>query len=723
MRKILFPIFLFFTLVNIQAQTIAEIHGTGDASPYDGQSVTTSGVVTAIASNSFFIQDGNDIRSGIYIYDQTYLSQIQVGDEVTVEGVVDEYFEMTEIVDLTALTVNSSGNTLPDPIILTTGEVSNEDYEGMLIKVAAATCTNTNLGFGEWEINDGSGACRVDDLMYPFSPVLNIDYAVTGPLVYTFSNYKIVPSESEDVTIELPLYFTVQPRETNILNNSLTIIWETNVPANTKISYGLTDALELGTLEDATLSTSHEMVLENLTPGTIYYVQPTSEAGTDATPLQTLVVATASNSSGKINVYFNHSVDHSVATDELAVTTNHIIDTIISYIDLAQQTLDVTMYEAENQEIVDAINAADNRGVQVRVISDAEGTNDVFDGLDAGIGYLEGNVGNPIMHNKFFVIDRDDVDNAWVLSGSMNHTVNNLGWDYNNVITIQDQSLARAYTLEFDEMWGGTSAQPDLNNAKFGSAKTDNTPHRFSINNIPVELYFSPTDGTAQKIQAIIDGAENEMVFAVLVFTENSLGNAVIDAKDRGVQVQGIIDYVEVNGSEFNFLLGNEVDVLDYQNADGSQWPDGPTLHHKYAIIDYEQGSTNPVLITGSHNWSASANSVHDENTLIIYDHTLANIYYQEFRQRFFELEFQVATEDLNIDLLQVAPNPFLDNLSFEIPEDGQLSVFDLNGKLILQQNIYKGTQNINTVGWGNGVYLVRFVGDEKQLIGKVIKK
>ena len=127
--------------------------------------------------------------------------------------------------------------------------------------------------------------------MYPFSPDLNISYSVTGPLVYTFGQYKIEPRSMDDVLIQIPLYFTVQPRENNISNNSLTINWETNIPSNTKVSYGLTPNLELGTLEDATMSTTHQMVLDNLTPGTIYYVLPISEAGPDVTPSQMLVMA------------------------------------------------------------------------------------------------------------------------------------------------------------------------------------------------------------------------------------------------------------------------------------------------------------------------------------------------------------------------------------------------------------------------------------------------
>ena len=104
------------------------------------------------------------------------------------------------------------------------------------------------------------------------------------------------------------------------------------------------------------------------------------------------------------------------------------------------------------------------------------------------------------MHNKFIVGDRDDAQNAFVLTSSTNFTTGNLNTDPNNVIIMGDQSLARAYTLEFEEMWGSSGMEPDPANSKFGAAKTINTPRRFIIGGSPVELYFSPTDGTTAAI-------------------------------------------------------------------------------------------------------------------------------------------------------------------------------------------------------------------------------
>jgi hypothetical protein len=235
---------------------------------------------------------------------------------------------------------------------------------------------------------------------------------------------------------------------------------------------------------------------------------------------------------------------------------------------------------------------------------------------------------------------------AWLITGSLNHTINNLGWDYNNMICIQDKSLALGFTLEFEEMWGSDGADYDEENARFGAEKTDNTPHKFLINDIPIDAYFSPSDNTTSKIKAAIDQAESNIEFGVMVFTENSLGTSIADAQQNGLEIRGIIDYVEYTGSEYQYLKNNGVNVRNYLNPDGSEWPDGPVFHHKYALMDFQEGDANPVVITGSHNWSASAESINDENTLIIYNANLANQFHQEFSQRFNDLLTPVATDD-----------------------------------------------------------------------------
>lgn len=622
--------------------TIYEIQGQQEHSPYAGEIIITQGIVTGVFGAGYFIQDGEGEWNGVYVYSS---EAVNVGDEIELSGEVDEYYDLTELKNIVTYTVLSSGNQLPAASVLDTWDVNDEAYEGVLVKVEDAICTNVNLLYGEWELDNGTGPCRVDDMGVVYSPVAGLSYSVTGPLQYSYENYKIEPRDESDIIIMENLYFIKEPEQVNPEKTLVTLQWETNVEATTQLFWGYTPELEQGMVSLAGNRIVHELQLPGV-PSTIFYIRPFSVADADTTPNFTRPYATVSNSSGEVKLYFNHKVDHSVAGEEMAVWATNIADTVIHYFNMAQQTLDITMYEQESDAIVEAINAAYNRGVQVRYITDNEGNNPALANLDPLIPVFYYVNENAIMHDKFIVIDAASEMEAWVITGSLNHTINNLGWDYNNMICIQDEILAKSFTLEFEEMWGGDSPMYDEGNAKFGAEKTNNTPHKFLINSIPMELYFSPSDKTTSKIKFAIDQAQSYVIFGIMVFTENSLGNAIVDAQLRGLDIHGIIDYVEYTGSEYQYLKDNGVYVRNYVNPDGSQWPDGPVFHHKYAIIDFLEGAENPVAITGSHNWSASAESKNDENTLIIYDTNIANQFYQEFNQRFNDLLTPVAVDD-----------------------------------------------------------------------------
>ncbi len=650
-----FTIFLLAIMISLaalaqQTVTIYEIQGQQESSPFEGQIITTTGIVTGVFGPGYFIQDGEGEWNGVYVYSNDNVAR---GDEVTITGKVIEYYDLTEINEISNFQLISTGNALPEPAVLGTWDVNDESWEGVLVRVEQAICTNTNLGYGEWELDDGSGPCRVDDLGIVYSPDPGLSYAVTGNLYYSFEDYKIEPRDENDIQILETVYFTMEPDQGNLSKTGFSLTWETNVEATTELYYGTTTNLELGHLTIAGTTTSHTIEITGLQAGTVYYVRPFSVAAPDTTAFYMMPYATVSNSGGAIRVIFNHNVDTSGAIEEPAVWTRDITDTVISFISQAQQTLDITMYEQESEAIVNAINAAYERDVQIRYITDDIGTNPALQYLNENIPVLYGNT-EAIMHNKFIIADVASEMNCQVMTGSLNHTENNLGWDYNNVIVLQDQSLARAFTMEFEEMWGSDGPMYDESNARFGAEKTNNTPHKFLIGEIPVELYFSPSDATTSEIARIIDNAAGSLEFGVMVFTENTLGNAVLAAHQRGVETRGIIDYVEFSGSEYDYLKNNGVDVRDYVNPDGTSWPDGPVFHHKYMIADFHENAEHPVLVTGSHNWSASAESINDENTLVIHDLNLANQFHQEFSKRYNDQITPIAMDDDTITPLNM---------------------------------------------------------------------
>ena len=118
---------------DIPTVTISNIQGTGTASPFDGQVVTTSGIVTLLrtssnnggSANGFFLQTPDagvdadpNTSEGIFVFTSS-VPTVAVGDAVSVTGTVDEFFELTEITSVVNVTINSSGNPLPAPIQLT----------------------------------------------------------------------------------------------------------------------------------------------------------------------------------------------------------------------------------------------------------------------------------------------------------------------------------------------------------------------------------------------------------------------------------------------------------------------------------------------------------------------------------------------------------------------------------------------------------------------------
>ena len=182
--------------------SIYDIQGQTATSPYEGQSVITTGIVTALLPGTYpgyFIQDGDGAWNGLYVFDSNTPA---IGDEITIEGEIVEYYDLTEIKNLSSYTVNSSGNTLPNPALLTTNEINDEAYESVFVRVENAECTNDDAGYGMWEVNDGTGATLVhNNDSYTFTPTLGTHYNVQGALNYSYSEWKIEIRMADDVTL------------------------------------------------------------------------------------------------------------------------------------------------------------------------------------------------------------------------------------------------------------------------------------------------------------------------------------------------------------------------------------------------------------------------------------------------------------------------------------------------------------------------------------------
>jgi phosphatidylserine/phosphatidylglycerophosphate/cardiolipin synthase-like enzyme len=340
----------------------------------------------------------------------------------------------------------------------------------------------------------------------------------------------------------------------------------------------------------------------------------------------------SSLSTKTIEVYFTTEVDPEFRMEYpvQGIGGSILESQIIHRIDQAQLSIDAALYNINRRNIVNALTAAYNRGVRVRYVTGDDTSNSALSNPTPPFPIVIGNQGDPLMHHKFFVIDAELPASAWVITGATNMTTFQMYQDHNNTLMIQDQSLAIVYQMEMDEMWGSSSQLPELGNSKFGSVKTNNTPHKVFLNEILVETYFSPSDQTTFNIINALNKAQESVYFALLTFTRSNLATTIINLKNRGVQIRGLIENFNDSGSEYNRLLSNGVFVLKYDES--------PQLHHKYAVTDPFAPSGKGMVITGSHNWTNNAENNNDENTLIIHDQFMAKVFFSEFQARWCEV-------------------------------------------------------------------------------------
>jgi hypothetical protein len=176
-----------------------------------------------------------------------------------------------------------------------------------------------------------------------------------------------------------------------------------------------------------------------------------------------------------------------------------------------------------------------------------------------------------------------------------------------------------------------------------------------------VELYFSPTDATSQQMANAVLNAQESCFFALMSFTRYTQANALEFMWYNLApcfQLRGVLDNPAGEFSQYWNMIGDPSAEDSWDPPADDIHLDGEpgVLHHKYAIIDANDGGGDPVLITGSHNWSTAAENENDENTLIIHSAEVANLYLQEFAARYHAaggVQELVPTSELSIQLAQ----------------------------------------------------------------------
>jgi len=328
-------------------------------------------------------------------------------------------------------------------------------------------------------------------------------------------------------------------------------------------------------------------------------LQSTSSQGITATSQPTGVVP------NWYTVYFSEPTDPTNTSYR-----GGIDEALAAAIGWARLSVDMAIYDLNLWSMRDALIAAHRRGVSVRLVTESDNMDEqeVQELKEAGIEVV-GDRKEGLMHDKFAIIDRIEV---W--TGSMNFTTGGAYLDNNSLIRLQSTQLAEDYTHEFEQMFVDDH---------FGMLKTADTPNPVvTINGTPIEIYFSPEDGTLEHILAAVSNAQESIYFMAYSFTTDELAQALIERASSGVSVAGVFDkdqYHTNSGSEFDTLSNAGIDV----RLDGNP----RLMHHKVFIIDHQ------TVITGSYNFSRNAEENNDENTLIIHNQDIAAEYMAEFQR------------------------------------------------------------------------------------------
>lgn len=283
-----------------------------------------------------------------------------------------------------------------------------------------------------------------------------------------------------------------------------------------------------------------------------------------------------------------------------------------SLIDNSNSSIDIAIYGYEDTPaITEALKKAKSRGVKIQFVFDQaqnpektfyKGNSIIENIAISSKSDLNSKEAGKLMHNKFMIFD-----DKKVLTGSMNFSKTGLsGYDANDVILINSPQIAKLYKEEFNQMLDG----------KFHNSKVkSNLPNKFNIGNSEIEIYFSPQDKSATRIIQLINNAKHYIYVPTFLITHKGITEALINAKNRSIDIKIIIDANSVNTRNTKHAILRENGIpVKAENYAGK-------LHSKTMIID------DTYIILGSMNFSNSGENKNDENMIVLKNTKFAQNY------------------------------------------------------------------------------------------------
>jgi phosphatidylserine/phosphatidylglycerophosphate/cardiolipin synthase-like enzyme len=398
-----------------------------------------------------------------------------------------------------------------------------------------------------------------------------------------------------------------------------------------------------------------------------------------ADPIE-LKVHTASLASGKHRVLFNRAAAASQAfsrkfpdlakklkpgmqmpKEALDWLSRGVREQILQVVEAAKDgswALDICIYEYELQDIIDAVNAANKRGVNVRVVYHAKPGDEQTTVNEQNLAKLpkkckRARITTSICHDKFVVLSKladGKRQPQEVLCGSTNFTENGVYRQANVVHVVHDPAVAKIYEEQFEFLFAG--------NDQAATRKHD-TEHD-PMPELGQELFvgFSPRTGKGDLAFFIkaIESAQRDVLFSTAFDLDKTVYDALQGAPHDDILRFGIQNKRStITGTHADRTAEFEAAAMLNFGLEG--WLKESTagqkgnilIHTKVVVVDFT--SDSPMVISGSHNLSKNASQGNDENYLVICKHPdVADCYgievmriYDHYRFRFVQAQTKGA--------------------------------------------------------------------------------